>query len=74
MNPTNPDRPPPHLELAATGLAASAIPLDLGRGLPRPRMRATVAYWLDVTGGSETAQWLIDNTDRAVQRPGRHPG
>jgi raffinose/stachyose/melibiose transport system substrate-binding protein len=49
------------LKLATTGLAASVIPLS-GARHAAAQDAPTVEYWLDVTGGSDTAQWLIDNT------------
>jgi raffinose/stachyose/melibiose transport system substrate-binding protein len=48
------------MKLAAAGVTATGISLPAGR-LAGAQDAPTVTYWLDVTGGSDTAQWLIDN-------------
>lgn len=48
-------------KLAAAGATVTGISLKASQGA-RGQDAPTIVFWLDVTGGSDTAQWLIDNT------------
>ena len=48
------------ISLPASGFTAAAAAQDQGK----------ITFWLDVTGGSDTAQWLIDNTIQQYNEQG----
>ncbi|HYJ13073.1 MAG TPA: extracellular solute-binding protein [Thermomicrobiales bacterium] len=48
-------------KLAALGATVTGISLTASSAATA-QDSPTVVYWLDVTGGSDTAQWVIDNT------------
>ncbi len=48
-------------KFAAAGATVTGISLSTGRATGA-QDSPTIVFWLDVTGGSDTAQWLIDNT------------
>ncbi|MGB3306081.1 MAG: extracellular solute-binding protein [Thermomicrobiales bacterium] len=50
------------MKLAGAGIAITGITLPAGGLLAAAQDQAKVTFWLDITGGSDTAQWMIDNT------------
>ncbi|HWV25030.1 MAG TPA: extracellular solute-binding protein [Thermomicrobiales bacterium] len=50
------------LKLASAGVAITGISLPAGGLAAAAQGEGTITFWLDITGGSDTAQWLIDNT------------
>jgi raffinose/stachyose/melibiose transport system substrate-binding protein len=48
------------LKLAAAGAAVTGI--SVPAGFTSAQDSPKVTFWLDITGGSDTAQWLVDNT------------
>ncbi len=50
------------LKLAAAGVAVTGISLPAGGFAAAAQGNGKVTLWLDITGGSDTAQWMVDNT------------
>lgn len=50
------------IKWAAAGIALTGISLPAGGFAAAAEGKGKVTFWLDITGGSDTAQWLIDNT------------
>ncbi|MGI8405418.1 MAG: ABC transporter substrate-binding protein [Thermomicrobiales bacterium] len=58
------------LKLAGAGIAITGISLPAGGLAAAAQDQGKVTFWLDITGGSDTAQWLIDNTIKEYNAKG----
>jgi raffinose/stachyose/melibiose transport system substrate-binding protein len=58
------------IKLASAGVVLVGISLPAGGLEAAVQDKGKVSLWLDITGGSDTAQWLIDNTIKEYNAQG----
>lgn len=58
------------IKWAAAGIVLTGISLPVGGLTAAAQDKGKVTFWLDITGGSDTAQWLVDNTIKEYNAKG----